>query len=446
MSTSQTALNAKQSFHRAARIKDIKLTWVKLPLRPLVKKHLMRQNYHYSYSEICEVTLDCGIVGFGETMPFYTWGWVSDHSIQRAMGKNAIECMWDDTLGPGLQQALFDAVGKLFGVPVHSLIGSPVRQDVPLSWWAIDMPGDEWAEECHTALEHGYISMKVKGRPWYDPQEQLQTIEKSVPSYFRISIDFNGTLLGTQRAVEILKNLSRFPHTDMFEEPMPAGIWDGYRELVRCTWNPIVLHCRLRSRAKEDKLPILSAAQERICNGFVVSDGGATSLKTQAAVLAELGVPFWLQMLGSGVTASFLLHMATTMTHAEWPSVTCHQLYDDELIDPPLVVRDGKASVSDRAGLGVELNYEAVERHRIEPIRAMPYPMPGQLVGVRWPSGGTSYYTHRAQYWQDFSSGRLPSYVEGVRLDVIPNDGTKSWAELQKKAVQGGVHLADSPI
>ena len=53
--------------------------------------------------------------------------------------------MWDDSLGAGLQMALFDAVGKTLGTPAYRLLGTKVREFCPLSWWAMDMPPADWA-------------------------------------------------------------------------------------------------------------------------------------------------------------------------------------------------------------------------------------------------------------------------------------------------------------
>ena len=87
--------------------------------------------------EICTFSLECGIEGYGETMCYYTWGTVSDESVAVVSGKNATELMWDDTLGAGLQMALFDVVGKAMEVPVYQLLGNKLRDWVPVSWWSI---------------------------------------------------------------------------------------------------------------------------------------------------------------------------------------------------------------------------------------------------------------------------------------------------------------------
>ena len=44
------------------------------------------------------------------------------------IGKNAAERMWDDSLGAGLQMALFDAVGRATDTPVWALLGRKCRE------------------------------------------------------------------------------------------------------------------------------------------------------------------------------------------------------------------------------------------------------------------------------------------------------------------------------
>ena len=98
---------------------------------------MARELPHWEYSEIIEVHLRSGHTGFGETMLYYTWGVTTDEDVQRAQGKNAAELMWDDSLGAGLQIALFDAVARAADVPIYHLLGHTVHDRPPLSWWNI---------------------------------------------------------------------------------------------------------------------------------------------------------------------------------------------------------------------------------------------------------------------------------------------------------------------
>ena len=101
------------------------------------------------------MTLENGTVGWGETVLHYaSLGTVSDEAVERAIGQPAAEHMWVDGQG-GLQIALFDAVGKALGVPVSSLLGNKVRDWVPISWWSIDAPPEDWAAEGAEAVANG---------------------------------------------------------------------------------------------------------------------------------------------------------------------------------------------------------------------------------------------------------------------------------------------------
>ena len=83
-------------------------------------------------SEITRVVTDAGFVGYGETLPHYTWGAVTDEAVARVRGRNAAEFLGDDSLGAGLQMALYDVVGKALGVPAWRLFNLPqVREWVP---------------------------------------------------------------------------------------------------------------------------------------------------------------------------------------------------------------------------------------------------------------------------------------------------------------------------
>lgn len=411
-------------------VADVERIWVDLPFRPVPARNMVREIPHWTLFEVCRVRLACGVVGFGETMPYYTWRTVSDQAVASTVGRNASERMWDDGLGAGLQMALFDAVGRALGVPCHRLLGHRHRDRAFVGWWAIDMPAEDWVAECTDALAQGYTSFKTKARPWFDPVEQCSALAANLPPWFQVDLDFNGLLVNTAHASRVLAELERFQHVAIFESPIPQEDVQGNRFLRSQTRVPIAMHY--------GSPPILTALREDVCDGFVIG-GGASGVLRQAAVAAAADKVFWLQLVGTGITATWALHLAAVLSHARWPAINCHQLYEHQLIRPALAVSGGLAAIPDGPGLGVELDPEALERYRT-PARAKPYPHPGLLLAIRWPSGATSYYAHTQQYWDDFLGGRLPLFQKGVRLERIPDDGTPGWRELQRRAQAGGVH------
>ena len=62
-------------------VKDIERIWVDVPYREVPRRNMIRELPHWTILELCRVTLENGVVGVGETMPFYTWGTVTDESV-----------------------------------------------------------------------------------------------------------------------------------------------------------------------------------------------------------------------------------------------------------------------------------------------------------------------------------------------------------------------------
>jgi galactonate dehydratase len=407
----------------------VETTWVNVPFRPLPARRMRAENYEWTYFQIHKVALACGVVGFGETMPYYTWGRPSEEALAYVRGRNAAELMWDDSLGAGLQMALFDAVGKANDVPIYRLLGPRHRDRAFLSWWDLDMTGEEWILECREALAQGYTAFKTKARPWRDLVEDCRTLTKALPPHFTLDMDFNDFLLDASHATQVMQELAQFPNVAAFESPIPQGDVAGNRFLRSQTRVPIAMHYGLP--------PVMTALKEEVCDVFVVG-GGASAVMQAAAVAAMANKPFWLQLVGTGITATFALHLAAVLSPATWPAVNCHQLYVHPMIKPGIAVANGTAAIPARSGLGVDLDEDAVAKYRIEPPTRQPDP-PDALVAVRWPAGAVSYYAYSPQYWDDFRSGRLPIFVKGVRFDYVENNGSREWKDLHERAKKGGI-------
>ena len=250
-------------------IQNIERIWLDVPYREVPRRNMIRELPHWTIVELCKVTLANGVVGIGETMPFYTWEEVTDEDVQRAQGRVASEIMWDDSLGAGLQMALFDAVAKSLDVPIHNLLGRQVRQDAAVSWWSIDLPPEDWLQEIQAAIAQGYTSYKFKARPWFDLDEQLRVVTAEVPDHFEIDLDFNTMLNDSAHAVRVLREIEKYHHVKIYESPIPQGDVNGNKYLRAQTNVPIAMHV--------GNPPLMTALAEDVCDGFVVN-GGATQI------------------------------------------------------------------------------------------------------------------------------------------------------------------------
>jgi hypothetical protein len=205
---------------------------------------------------------------------------------------------------------------------------------------------------------------------------------------------------------------------------------EGQRLLRQKTSRPLALHF--------GEPPFASAVREMVCDGFVVS-GGVAGILRQAALAEAFTKPFWLQMVGTGLTTAFSAQLGAVLPLAQWPSVNCLNNYADDLLSTPLTIQGGYLKVPDGPGLGVEIDEQALMRYRMQP----PYehPRPRLLMSVVWPGGRVMHYAQmRPQCWDDFLAGNQPVQERGVTMEVRPDDGSPAWAELYERALRAPVH------
>ena len=209
--------------------------------------------------------------------------------------------------------ALWDLAGKLADVPYHRLVSHKVRDQVPIAWWCMDMPAEQWAAEAEQAVQLGYTAMKIKARPWFDLDAQLGAISDVTPLYLKIDADFNNHLNDVGTAVGILRLLeARHDRVAIWEIPIPQTDVAGNRQLGAQIGLPIAMHFGV--------LPYPTAVAKQICDGFVIG-GGAGLVVRNAALVAEVDRPFWLQLVGTGITTAWAVQLGAVLSHARWPAV-----------------------------------------------------------------------------------------------------------------------------
>jgi L-alanine-DL-glutamate epimerase-like enolase superfamily enzyme len=393
-------------------------------------EHMPRLHGDWRLVEICRVTLESGVTGVGETILQYTWGRVPSGAADRVRGKNVFECLWDDSLGCGLQMAIWDAAGKQAGVPCHALFGRQVRDAVPISWWCLDFTAEEWMEEARLAIKLGYTSLKLKGRPWRDVLGQVEALSGALPRSVLIDLDFNSSLVNAATAVPYLRELERFPNVAIIETPIPQGDVAGNKQIREQTRLPIAMHF--------GSPPIMTALQEDVCDGFVIG-GGAAALMRQTTLAAAANKPFWLQLVGTGLTTAWTAHVGAVATHAQWPAITCMHIWQDDLIVEPIQISGGYARVPQGPGLGVALDEAAVERLRLPDPNALPV-RPRRLYTITWPAsradgrraavvpaGKATIAGFEQDLFREFDLGNLPRFARGITLTQRDDDGSEAF-------------------
>jgi L-alanine-DL-glutamate epimerase-like enolase superfamily enzyme len=408
---------------------------VNAPFTKRQEKITAREVYNWSILELCRVETDTGHVGWGETVIHYTWAWVTDAAVERVMGQSPAEVMHDDSLGAGLQMALFDVVGKILEVPVYKLLGQKVRDWLPISWWSIDAAPKDWAAEAKDAVKKGYTSFKLKPRPWWDIVEQVGAIDRVVPDGFKLDLDANGTFQNAAAAIPIIKKLEAFDSVAMFETPIPQQDVLGNKQIRAAINRPVAMHF--------GSPPYITNVREGVCDGYVLC-AGKSALTKQATLSAEAQLPFWLQLVGNGLTTTWAAHLGAVFTHATWPTITCVNLFGHQLLKKPIEVIGGYHRVPEKPGLGVELDMKAVEKYRVPDREVRRFSDKGELYAkppvriintVVYRDGSCIHMANSSQGYGYFGAGHGPAQKPGTRLEPWPDDGSKAWKRLYERAL-----------
>jgi galactonate dehydratase len=161
----------------------------------------------------------------------------------------------------GIDQALWDISGKARGVPVHELIGGPVRDRMRVyAWIGGDRTGDyapaDIAREARDRVGEGFTALKMNASSQMQPIDtpaqaeavvaRLAAVREAIGSERDIAMDFHGRISAAM-AKRLLPMLE--PYQPMFvEEPCLPEFPEALAGLARHTCIPIATGERLFSR------------------------------------------------------------------------------------------------------------------------------------------------------------------------------------------------------
>jgi hypothetical protein len=181
--------------------------------------------------------------------------------------------------------------------------------------------------------------------------------------------------------------------------------------------------------------PIMTALREEVCDGFVIG-GGASRVIDNGTIAATANKPFWLQLVGTSAATSWAV---LTARRDQLQQRTTRRWSAGYRVCAALSV--------DGPGMGVELNEDAVERYRIEPLKQPRQNPTDVLYAIRFPSGATIYYVSATLYRAEFLEGKMPVFAKGVYLEQVDNNGSAEWRDIHARAMkEGSVHSGGRPL
>ena len=143
----------------------------------------------------------------------------------------------------------------------------------------------------------------------------------------------------------------------MIETPIPQSDVAGNAQIRNHIRRPLAMHY--------GSPPILTTLQEDVADGFVVC-AGAHGIAQQSAVSDVANKPFWLQLVGTGITTTWAAHLGAVCPQSKWPAITCMNIWESQLLADPIQLRGGYYRVPEQPGLGIEIDLQAIEQYRVD--------------------------------------------------------------------------------
>ena len=275
----------------------------------------------------------------------------------------------------GFDQALWDIAGKYRGVPVHELLGGPVRDQVRVySWVGGDRPSGI-AEAVAAQVERGFSAVKMNG---CGPMAAISTPAEAQGVLDRarearavlgpdrdLAIDFHGRV-SPAMARRLLPMLEEVRPLFVEEPILPETQGSALAGLVACSGVPIAVGERLYSRWEFK--PVLDAGVA-VLQPDPSHAGGISELRRIAALAEIYGAslaphcPLGPISLASALQVAF----ATPNFLIQEQSLRMHYNvgteYTDYLANPDVFTFvDGYAARPLGPGLGIEIDEDQVRR------------------------------------------------------------------------------------
>lgn len=334
------------------------------------------------------IDTDAGLSGWGEPVVegrAYTVAAAVEELSDYLIGKDPrhVEDLWNVMYrggfyrgGPilmsaiaGIDQALWDIKGKHLGVPVHELLGGPVRQRIRVySWIGGDRPADT-ARAARAALERGFTAVKMNGTEelhYIDNHakvdkvlENVQAVRDAVGPHIGLGVDFHGRVHKPMAKV-LMRELA--PYRLMFiEEPVLSEHLEAIPELAAISPAPIALGERLYSR--HDFKQVLGRGGVDIIQPDPSHSGGITETRKIAAMAEAYDVAVALHCpLGPiALAANLQLDAVCHNAFIQEQSLGIHYNTANDLLDYLLdrsafAYREGYVSIPGGPGLGIEID------------------------------------------------------------------------------------------
>lgn len=273
----------------------------------------------------------------------------------------------------GLEQALWDIVGKALNTPVYNLLGGACRDKFLVyanGWTQGAKTPDELARRAANAVEMGFKAVKFYPFPFgnaIDDQSvvaKVRAVREAVGPDIKVMIDVwrRPDPIQTVRVSKLLEEFNIY----WYEEPVPSENLDVLAKVRAAVNVPVVTGECLYT--KFDFMQVLEKRAADIINPDVACCGGILQLK-EIAAMAE---PYYVLMSPHNYNSPAIGLAATIQAAAVMSNFLITEYFisftetAEVICKNPLKFEDGYVILPTGPGLGIEINEAAFKNYPYE--------------------------------------------------------------------------------
>jgi D-galactarolactone cycloisomerase len=318
------------------------------------------------------------IEGLDPLRPEYLWELVYQQTYYHGRKGILMACL------SGVDIALWDIVGKAAGQPLWRILGGfgrPVETYASSGYYRADRSMDDFAAEIASWIGKGYRGFKMKigntpdvihdaltgpvplRRSFEDDIARISVAREAV-GQAALFVDANTSL----DAAQAMRYADRLEALDVrwFEEPVQPENIDGCVRLAKRTRIPIA-----GFETETNKFTfkhLMDAGAIQMVQPDVVQVGGITEARKIAAYAQMCHLPFTSKNYSTAISQAAALSLLYAIPNGRWFEREIDPLpWREEFIRQPVYhLEDGYAQPSDRPGLGLNIDEEALRQWRTD--------------------------------------------------------------------------------
>ena len=272
--------------------------------------------------------------------------------------------------------ALWDLKGRHLGLPIHRLLGGPLRERVQAyaTGFYRKRDGDPLQyllAETEERVAAGFSAIKLKlGFGINEDVRLCQAMRKAIGDEIGIMVDANHAD-DAPAAIQLGRRIEELD-IGWFEEPVPPEDLSGYREVKAALRIPIA-----GGEAEFTRWgfrPLLVERAIDILQPDTCAAGGISECKKIADMANAFGIRVNPHVWGTGVALAASLQLIAALPHnppALHPVEPPLEFDQSDhpirmaVIEEPIIQRAGWVDVPKQPGLGIEIDRQAIEKFRV---------------------------------------------------------------------------------